>query len=71
MCSYCFLVRFGLQGGRPFFFLGGGVGVAARSVDRVLGGVAARSVDRMLSLCFDCVWFWLFPVLVFGAGFGF
>ena len=33
--------------------------------------MAAPSVGRMFSLCFGCLWCWLFPVLVLGAAVGF
>ena len=33
--------------------------------------IAAHSVDHVFSLCFDCLWGWLFPVLVLEAGLGF
>ena len=42
-----------------FFFFGGGG-----------GGGAARSVDHMFFLYFGCLLFWLFLVLVMGAGLG-
>ena len=32
--------------------------------------MAAGSVGRVFSLCFGCLWFWVFPVLVLGLGFG-
>ena len=32
--------------------------------------VAAHSVDHMFPLYYDCLWFWLFPVLVLGLDFG-
>ena len=31
---------------------------------------ADHSVGHMFSLCFGYLWFWLFPVLNLGAGFG-
>ena len=33
--------------------------------------MAACSVGCMFSLYFENLWFWMFPVLVLGAGFGF